>query len=86
MSDCLFKLSGSPYPRGEAGTLRGDNRGEGGMTEDTIHVFEDWGRMVNLYEEAVSAGEWDLFQECIHSGAMAILVDGLPRLIEGTIH
>jgi hypothetical protein len=56
------------------------------MTEDTIHVFEDWGRMVNLYEEAVSAGEWDLFQECIHSGAMAILVDGLPRLIEGTIH
>lgn len=56
------------------------------MGPDSIAVFEDWNCFVRFCSEAIEEGEWHECSEYLHSGHMAILVEGIPRLINGTIH
>jgi hypothetical protein len=56
------------------------------MDPETIYVFEDWACMVRCLNEAIEDGELDLFLHCLHTGGMAILVDGIPRVIDGQVH
>jgi hypothetical protein len=53
---------------------------------NTIFVYDSWDYFVWHVEEAEATGDWLECSEMLHSGYMAIEVDGLPRLIEGTIH
>jgi hypothetical protein len=49
-------------------------------------VYDSWEFMVWHVDEAIEAGEWDECSDILHSGRMAVVVNGLPRIIEGTIH
>jgi hypothetical protein len=51
-----------------------------------IIVFEDWSCFVRACDEAVEANEWAELSDNLHAGYMAILVDGIPRVIDGKIH
>jgi hypothetical protein len=52
---------------------------------ETIWVIESWVCLESLVGEAAEDREWDLLSDWLHSGMMAILVDGIPRVINGTI-
>jgi hypothetical protein len=56
------------------------------MDPETIYVFEDWACMVRFIGEAIDADDWGLCSECLRSGGMAIAVNGIPRVIDGTVH
>jgi hypothetical protein len=56
------------------------------MDPETILIFEDWACMVRCLKEATDEGELASFLDALHSGEMAILVDGIPRIIDGAIH
>jgi hypothetical protein len=51
-----------------------------------IIVFESWGCFVRACDEAIEANEWADLSDRLHAGYMAILVDGIPRVIDGQIH
>jgi hypothetical protein len=53
---------------------------------EAIWVIEDWACLVRIVDEAAEDKEWGLLSDWLHSGMAAILVDGLPRVIDGTIH
>jgi hypothetical protein len=54
---------------------------------ETIWVLEDWACLERIVGEAAEDDkEWDLLSGWLHSGMAAILVNGLPRVIYGTIH
>jgi hypothetical protein len=53
---------------------------------ETIWVIEDWNCLVKIVCEAEEYKEWGLLSDWLRSGMAAILVDGLPRVIDGQIH
>jgi hypothetical protein len=53
---------------------------------ETIWVLEDWACLRIVGEAAEDDKEWDLLSGWLHSGMAAILVNGLPRVIYGTVH
>ncbi len=56
------------------------------MMDDTMLVFADWEGFARCCAEAVEADEWAEFSHALHTGHLAIVVDGLPRVIDGTVH
>jgi hypothetical protein len=56
-----------------------------GPGPESIVVFEDWSCLVRFVGEAIAEDEWAECSEYLHGGYMAILVDGLPRVINGTV-
>jgi len=55
-------------------------------TPECIFVFESWECMVRCINEAIEESEWDDLSASMHSGIMAIEVNGIPRVIDGAIH
>jgi hypothetical protein len=53
---------------------------------EAIWVFGDWAYLERIVGEAAEDKEWELLSDWLHSGMTAILVNGLPRVIYGTIH
>jgi hypothetical protein len=53
---------------------------------ETIWIIEDWACLERIVGEAAEDKEWELLSDWLHSGMAAILVDGLPRVINGTVN
>jgi hypothetical protein len=53
---------------------------------NSIIVYESWQFFVDCVGQAQESGDWLELSEYLHSGFFAILVDGLPRVIDGTVH
>jgi hypothetical protein len=50
-------------------------------------VIGDWAYLESIVSEAAEDNyRWELLSDWLHSGMTAILVNGLPRVIYGTIH
>jgi hypothetical protein len=56
------------------------------IEQDSIFVFDNWDAFVSYVGQAQENGDWQELHEYLRTGYMAITVNGLPRLIEGTIH
>jgi hypothetical protein len=52
---------------------------------EAMWVIEDWDGLVKMVGEATD-NEWGILSDWLHSGMAAVLVNGLPRVIYGTIH
>jgi hypothetical protein len=56
------------------------------IEEGSIFHYDSWEAFANHVGRSQEDGEWEELQQYLHAGFMAIVVDGLPRFIEGTIH
>jgi hypothetical protein len=53
---------------------------------EAIWVLENWACLERIVNEATEDNEWGLLSDWLHSGMAAVLVNGLPRVIYGTVH
>jgi hypothetical protein len=53
---------------------------------EAIWVLEDWACLERIVGEATEDNEWSILSDWLHSGMAAVLVNGLPRVIYGTVH
>ena len=51
-----------------------------------VITYDDWDFFVACVRFAQEGGHWADLSDALHSGNMAICVNGLPRIIHGTIH
>jgi hypothetical protein len=56
------------------------------MEPTSIAVFESWDFLVDFIGQADEVGDWEELSGFLRSGFMAIMVNGIPRLIETAIH
>ena len=61
-------------------------KSEGHIMNKSMIVYDSWDFFAQCVGQAQRVGEWDQLSEILHSGFMAIQVDGLPRVIDGTVH